>query len=145
VAYSSDVDLINVKRDILSLGVGSWLEQHDEAQLLIDRDLEVSWFLGAAKERQTSDTITYQFNSALLEPTQLKRLSIYKTLELAYLFLAHEYESDPFRIEVDTFKQRYNDELLSLLAVGVKYDWNEDATYSVSETQRRSPRLLRRI
>jgi len=141
MAYSTDDDLIKVRRDILDLGVDSWDDQHDEAELIINRDLVSSWYVDAAKER---GVIAY-INPDLLDPEQLIRLSVYKTLELAYLFLDHEYESDPFFKSRNTFKELYDEELIKIISIGVRYDWNNDGTFSDFEAVSRSPRLLQRI
>jgi len=81
----------------------------------------------------------------LLDPDQLVRLSTYKTLELAFLFLEHEYESDPFSTSRGNFRTLYDEELAKLTSVGIRYDWNEDGTFSDPEVMTKSPRVLQRI
>ena len=141
MAYSTDDDLIKFRRDILELGVDNWDEQHDEAELIINRDLQSSWYVDIAKEIGVSDV----FDPLLLDADQLLRLSVYKTLEIAYLTLDHEYESDPFFRHRNTFKELYDEELKKLIKSGIRYDWNKDGTFSSIESLTRSPRRVVRI
>ena len=140
MAYSTDDDLLVFRRDILELGVNSWDDQHDEAELINNRDLQSAWYVEIAKEIGVSSA----FDASLLDASQLLRLSVYKTLELAYLVLDHEYESDPFFKNRGTFKELYDEELQKLIVSGVRYDWNKDGSFSSVESLTKSPRRLSR-
>lgn len=125
MAYSTDDDLIKVQKDILSIAGtdNAWDDQHDEAELQINRDIEMNWFVAAANVNG-SDA---KFDAALIEPTeQLLRLSVYKTLELIYLFVSQSKKDDPFIAKMELFKAKYDKELIDVITKGVEYDWSGD-------------------
>lgn len=143
--YSTDDDLLEVRQDILSLGVTDWEVQHTQAKEFIDRDLDVRWYRMQAKEMGFSYLI-YPFSTVyMLDTTQLKRLSVYKTLELAYLYLEHNFESDPATKKTNRFAQLYSDEFQVLTSAGIGYDWNRSGALDYGENHSRGPRVLRRV
>ena len=143
--YSTDDDLLEVRQDILSLGVSDWSTQHAEAKLLIDRDIEINWYRDAALQRGISPDEAPFDADLILIPNQLKRLSVYKVLELAYLYLEHQYESDPLMSKTNRFKQLYNDEFKAVTTKGLSYDWDASGEIGADESNQRSPRVLRRV
>lgn len=143
--YSTDDDLLEIRRDILSLGIDDWDLQHAQAKEFIDRDLETRWYRKEALNRGV-DYNTDRFNALLLlDTTQLKRLSCYKVLELAFRFIGHEYEADPSAKKSDLFANLYADEFDRVIDFGLQYDWDEDDTLDDYEDVRASARTLTRI
>lgn len=138
--YSKDADLVKVQKDILSLSEnGAWLDQHKEAEVLINRDLKASWFNAAANVQNSSA----DFDPDLIEPVeQLKRLSVFKTLELAYLLILQDAEEDPFRKKMELFANKYKEELNFLITEGITYDWDDDGTGDTTESNYLNARLL---
>jgi len=144
MAYSLDADLIKVRSNVLSLGVDSWIDQQTEAELIINRTLENKWYKVVAGDfgydyRETP------FNAALLlnADTQLVRLSCYKTLELAYLFLQKDtVEPDGFERQRSLFSALYMEELEHVLGLGIDYDWDGSGTIEYDEKKIRTRRTL---
>ena len=141
MAYSTDADLVKVQQNILDLGVSNWNDQHDESALIIDRDVTIAWYQSAASAIGISDG----FNSDLVIPDdQFLRLSVYKTLELAYLFLMQDAEEDPFRIKMKLFAGKYDVEFNKVIDDGISYDWNQDGSGDeLTNTVVNSRRLVR--
>ena len=138
--YSKDSDLVKVQKDILTLSEnGTWLDQAKEAEVLINRDLNASWFKAAANIQNSND----DFDPDLIDPVeQLTRLSVFKTLELAYLLIIQDALEDPFRQKMELFKVKYQEELNFLISEGITYDWDDDGTGDVTDSNYLNDRLL---
>jgi len=138
--YSKDSDLVKVQKDILTLSEnGTWLDQAKEAEVLINRDLNASWFKAAANIQNSND----DFDPDLIDPVeQLTRLSVFKTLELAYLLIIQDALEDPFRQKMELFKGKYQEELNFLISEGITYDWDDDGTGDVTDSNYLNDRLL---
>jgi hypothetical protein len=144
MTYAVDADLVKVRPNILSLGVADWEVQREEAYSIINRIIIRRWYREAAK------IMGYDPNLTSFEPEQvandcLKRLEVYKTLELAYLYLLKGGgEEDGFERQMEIFRRRYNDELNLLFDSGIDYDWSGDDTLDDDEKFIRAPRRLMR-
>ena len=123
MAYSTNDDLLKVQPNILNLGVADWTDQHNESELIVNRDIKTGWFEAAANAKG----VTADFDPDLIEPIeQLTRLAVYKTLELVYLALFQDQLDDPFRQKMALFADKYKTEFNALIADGILYDWDED-------------------
>lgn len=144
--YCSDDDLIEVRPDVLDLGVSSFDDQIEEAGLLIDRVLESRWYRPIQKN-QGVDWRTTQFNrdSLLSMTSQLKRLGVFKTLELAFTILMKHRKEDAFDDERKLFKEKYLEELEEVLLFGIDYDWDDDDELQDAERAIPEVRRLTRI
>jgi len=141
--YSTDADLVKIRPNILSLGVDDWTEQHKKAFAIINRVIELRWYKDAAKE-YSLDWRDTAFSPDLVEDGYLKDLSVYKTFELAYLFLMKGTD-DPFEKQMKAFRDRYNEELKMVLAMGINYDWDGSGVVVDTERYQRTPRRLTRV
>jgi len=144
--YCTNADLAEVRPKILSLGVADWATQIAEATSIINRALEVRWYRQACKE-YALDYREYQFDADLLlnASTQLNRLGVYKTLQLAYIYLAKDSpDADAFERQANTFAKLYSTELADVLAQGLDYDWDESGALYYTEKRMSSLRRTRR-
>lgn len=142
--YSSDADLVEVRPNILQLGVASWDTQAEEAFRLINRTLIAKWYKDVALEREIDDWRTTTFDPEKVDADQVKKLSVYKTLELSYMYLMKDSPNpDGFERQADFFRDRYNEELNIILALGVNYDWDEDDT--IQDDEKYEPRIRRLV
>lgn len=143
--YSDDDDLVAIRANILSLGVPDWDSMHEEAFAIINRQLNRRWYKSAAEERGIDWRVT-QFDPDLLLIDEISRASCYKTLELIYLFLMNDApESDGFERLMKIFRDRYNEEFVTIMANGLSYDWSGDDTHAEDEMFVRIPRRLVRV
>jgi len=147
MAYCANSDLVKIRANILSLGVTDWADQIAEADSIINRALETRWYRQACREYEL-DYREYQFDATLLlnADTQLKRLGTYKTLQLAYIYLANETPNpDAFERQAKNFEKLYSTELADVLAQGVDYDWDESGALYYTEKRMPSMRRLKRV
>lgn len=145
--YCTDDDLAAVRPKILDLGVSGWEEQIAEATAIINRVLEVRWYRQACREYGL-DYREYAFNPDLLlsADTQLTRLGVYKSLQLAYLYLAKDApDADAFERHAKNFEKLYGTELADVLASGLDYDWDESGGLYYTEKLMPSMRRLKRV
>lgn len=142
--YSTDEHLIGVRPNILSLGVSDWTTHHVEAFDIINRILVGRWYKLVAAEYGV-DWRETPFDPELVDASQLVRLSSYKTLELAYLYLMKDApEPDGFEREMKLFRDRFNAELQDILALGISYDWDDSGTIEAGEQFQEQTRRLYR-
>jgi hypothetical protein len=141
MAYSTDNDLVKVQKDILNLGVADWAVQHIEAEEIINRAVRSQWFSGVATEY--SHTTAFDADKLLL-PEQLTRASVYKVLELAYLFVMQDSaEHNPFEKKHKMFQAMYETEMGNVFSSGLTYDWDGSGSEDQSESNvNLSPRMI---
>lgn len=143
--YSTDEDLVGLRPDILDLGVEKYTPQHEEAKRIIDRVLEFRWYRNAAEDIGV-DWRTTAFDPTLLKSadTQLKRLSSYKALELAYEYLMQASPSPTAFSELrDLYAKKYKEELSDVLGAGVDYDWSEAGEDIIGGEETAAPTIRR--
>lgn len=146
MSYSTDEDLTKIRPKILDYGVVAWDNQRAEAETAINRILDHQWYRPEARHFGV-DWQKYPFDSELMlnADTQLKTLSCYKTLELAYLYLMKDApEPDAFERQYGIFKKMFADELRAALASGIDYDWDETGELASTEKARPVQRRLKR-
>jgi hypothetical protein len=142
--YSTDADLIVIRPKIADLGITDLSPYHTEAKNRIDRVLEQRWYRPEATNRGILYTET-AFDADLLNADQLKYLACYKALELIYEALMKDSaEADGFERQMLRYQAKFDDELQSLLTLGVDYDWDADDTFDEDERIRPVFRRLRR-
>ena len=157
--YCTDEDLVAKRPKILTYGVTSF-ESGDtdvisEATEIIDRVIEARWYREAAGNfgYDFRDTPFNQerldgYDSDAENPaanTQLKRLAIYKSLELAYEYLMKDSpDQDGFERQMDNFAKKYKEELAIVLDVGLNYDWDAGGVVTSDEKYQKSTRTLER-
>jgi len=142
--YSTDDDLIKIRPNILDLGVSEWVEQHQQAFAIINRALIARWYKSVAAENGV-DWRSTEFNPDLVDISQILRLSCYKTLELAYIYLTQDSPTPGgFEREAESFAKRYNSELNEVLAIGLSYDWGDDSAVDTEEKYQIPIRRLKR-
>lgn len=144
-AYSNDNDILEIRANILKLGVDDWTSKHQEAFGLINRVLNKRWYEQAASE-QGLDWREILFDPEKVNIEEVKRLSCYKTLELVYLYLMNDSPNpDGFERQVKIFRDLYNEEFQIIIGVGLSYDWDADQISDIEEKFIRFPRRLRRV
>ena len=142
MTYCTDSDLVKYRPNIMDLGMDSWESQREEAYELINRIIQARWY------RKVAPEMGYDPNVTLFDPTQIRtgtltRLESFKTLELAYMILMKDLkEADGFERNMKTFRDRYNEELELILAVGIDYDWSDSDSFDDDELYLRAPRRL---
>jgi hypothetical protein len=144
--YTSDQDLVKVRKNILELGVATWTDKISDAEEHLNRLVERRWYRGAAQERGLDWTET-PFAPAKVNPaSQLKNLASYKALEMIYDYLATEtQEPGAFERFRDHYARKFADELEEVLSIGIDYDWDASGAVSSDEKHVIVPRTLYRM
>lgn len=142
MTYCVDTDLLIYRNDILSHGVSSWEDQRKEAYAMINRIVSIKWYRAASAEMGYDYKWT-AFNPDLVMNDNLKRLEVFKTLELAYMLLKKDGpEVDGFERNESSFRDRYNEELDLVFADGIDYDWDGNDIQDDDEYKIRVKRRL---
>ena len=146
MAYSEDSDLIEIRPDILDLGVSGWDAKHNEAQLIIDRAIDRKWYRSIALDNNLDyRDVPYDGDNLSDGGVQLLRLSCYKTLELIYLFVQKNTEKgDGFERQRKIFKDLYTEEFNDVINSGIDYDWDRSGEVSIDEQMQTKKRRARR-
>lgn len=135
--YSDDNDLIVKRSNILEYlptGTSDWSAKHVESADIINQDLEIEWFRRLVADSSEFNSLEIEFDpDKILNPERLVTLSVFKTLELIYEFLAKDIVDCPFAKERDYYAKRYREEFQRISNLGLDYDFNSDGTISEAE------------
>lgn len=142
--YTDDTDLLTLRPNIASLGVTEWTTTHERARDVINQDLEAGWYRQACVVKGVNP-LSSPFTPSLMlnAEDQLRDLSLFKVLELAYEYLAKDAMQDNFMELSDRYRKKYRDELKRVVTIGIHYDW--DADFEIDDSERYYQREGRRI
>lgn len=123
MAFSTDTDLQTIVPDILDLGVETFADEHAKAQADIEREIRKRWWPRLGKKGE--------MNASLLTESQWTRCASYLVLWKYALpqltnWVGQGGGSDRFREMISFYRDLYGQELESVLADGVEYDYDED-------------------
>lgn len=143
MAYSVSDDLEAYRPNIHGLGVPDWTALISEGDTIINRTIELEWYRPQCRDYNLDYRSTIFDSDLLLSAnTQLKRLSCFKALELAYLYLMKDApEPDAFERQVGIFQKKYKEELKEVLASGLDYDWDDSG--DLAYTEKLAPKIRR--
>lgn len=136
-------DLEKIRPDILNYGVTDWEDQIFRAETHVFRILEARWYRENAGDFGLDPNVTTFDPELLKDPDQVRLLISYKTLENIYLYLMKDSpQADPFERQSETFRKLFKDELATVLASGLDYEWGS-GDVSAERTVPRRRRLER--
>lgn len=141
--FCTEEDLVAERANIMNFGVSSWDDKIVAAAAIVTRDLDLYWYRGATDNHRI-DWREFPFDIDLLwSSPEVKRLAVYKSLELIYRFLRKDSppDQDAFEPQMKLYGKLYSDELKSVCAFGLDYDW--DASGAISEEERTQPTMRR--
>jgi hypothetical protein len=144
MAYATLTDLLQVEPTITEMGVLDWDIELARSETELNRVLNVRWF-STYKATHSSATT---FDPTLLDPTQWTMATVYHALAYSICNKLTQFNpqgaEDRFQIMMEYYQGRFEHEMDLCLREGVRYDANDDATFSVSEsTATPSLRLVR--
>ena len=126
MAFSTDNDLSDIVPDILDLGINSFYEEHAKAEADIKREIRKTWWAVTGRAGEMDDT--------LLTSTQWTRAAAYLVLwKYALPQLTNWVDGDRFQNMISFYKDMYHQEMQSVFADGVEYDFDEDGTVQNDE------------
>jgi len=138
MAFATTADLVEYIPDITNHGVGDFTDQLNKAQVDIEKMVKVRWF---DKAYQTSSLyrlthIGTTWDATKLDQTQWTKCTVYRALS-SYIFpMLSNFrpEGDAFREQISFYAEKFEQELSLEFEFGIRYDTNNDDSFSVSET-----------
>jgi hypothetical protein len=134
--YTTDVDLVKKRTNILTLGIAAFTDQHAETERIITRDLVV-WYDAEARLRGRDPQGTPFEQQWLLESdNEVKPAAIFLALSLAYDLLSKDLpaDSDGMASQRDHYRKEFDREWGAAKLVGFTYDWDESGTTGIDES-----------
>lgn len=126
MAFATNNDLQTYTPDIFDQGVDDWTDELALAETDVANFVNVKFW----SDRHT----TTSFDKTLLVEEQWTRATVYRALT-AYILpkLATFRIDDVFIEQIKFYKERYAEEMDLQFALGIKYDYDEDATVQEDE------------
>lgn len=126
MAFATNTDLEKYCPEVFDQGVDDWTEELTEAQSDVTNMIQFKWW-NKTHPRQ-------DFDASLLTETQWTKATVYRAMASYLLPKLSTFrpEGDPFREQLEFYKNRFEEEFDLQLGLGVEYDKNEDGT--VDET-----------
>ena len=136
--YSTDADLLEYEPQIKEYGVIDFTDYHAKTTADVQRYLRIHWWPRVSRNYTTSSLRTHlEMDATKLQAAQLKRSAVFHVL--AYYILPqltqHGAEPDRFRMMIDFYKAKWQEEIDLVLQDGVEYDFNADSTIGTTEKQ----------
>jgi hypothetical protein len=135
MAYATLTDLLQVEPTIQDYGLLEWDLELERSESEINRVLKVRWYLAYQKAHPSIANV--EFDSTLLDPTQLTQATIYHSLAYHICPKLTQFsgaEPDKFQVMMNYYQGRFEHEMDLVLREGIRYDINDDSTISQSES-----------
>lgn len=127
MAFATNKDITDYAPEVFEQGIDSWTDELARAEQDVTDQVQIKWY---NNHYNRSD-----FDKALLVESQWTRSTVYRALFAHILPKLSTFrpESDPFREQIEFYKERYAEELDTQFALGIKYDKNDDGTIDEAE------------
>lgn len=131
-------DLLEQESSIQEYGLLDFAQELNSATEEVIRHIRVRWYpeyrnqtRGDIKALDPAPTM----NADLLDPTQWTKATVYYCIahQICPKLTKFEASGDRFQIMMDYYAQRYETEFDIVMREGVRYDSNDDNTYSNNE------------
>lgn len=124
MSMSTDNDILELMPDLYDYGIQDFSDEHAKTQNDILRKLRVEWY---PRYRGIS---SIEMDSSLLTESQFTRAAVFHVLSYYILPKLTQFttDGDRFRVMMDYYKDRFNEEFDMILRDGVEYDANDDGT-----------------
>ena len=134
MAYATFDDLKQVEPTIDEYGILDWDAELARSENEINRVLKVRWYQAYQKAHPSIANV--DFDSTLLDSTQLKQVTVYHALAYHICPKLTQFsgaEPDKFQVMMNYYQGRFEHEMDLVLREGVRYDLDDDNTYESSE------------
>ncbi len=127
MAFATNNDLIEYAPEVFDQGVDDWTTELTKAENDVANQIQIKWYnnhhnrADYAKSKLTDSQWTVSTCYRALFAHILPKLSTFRP------------ESDPFREQIEFYKERYAEELDTQFALGIQYD--EDNSGSISDSE----------
>lgn len=127
-------DIREYMPDVEDYGIQSYDEFFEKTREDIFRRLRIDWW--KSRKYDYTYTTNISMDTTKLDETQFTRTAVFHCL--AYYILPQltkwNPDGDQFNNMMSFYKERYQEEWSLVLSDGVKYDDNDDSTYSYAES-----------
>jgi len=133
MAYATIQDLLDIDPTITEYGVLDFDAELAKSETEVNRLLSIRWFPSYHKNRtdiRYSD-LAVLMDTSKLDPTQWTKATCYHALayHISPKLTKHEADPDRFRMMMDYYEKRFEDEFDLCLREGVRYDANDDSVF----------------
>ena len=142
--------LQKIQPDILGFGITDFDDQLQLAEDDVLRQIRAEWwerYRHQVRYKDITKVTSVEMTDSKLTDSQWVYAVVYKALAY-YIFpqltkWKNDAEKDSFQVQIDFYKDRYNEEFQQVLRDGVEYD--EDAGGTVSNSEKESMHSLRLV
>lgn len=129
MAFATNNDLINYAPEVFDQGVDDWTAELNRAETDVANQVQVKWY---NNHHNRAD-----FAKSKLTESQWTVATVYRALHAHILPKLSTFrpEGDPFREQIEFWKERYEEELDTQFALGIEYDSDGDGNVTDEETQ----------
>lgn len=144
MAYANLSDLLEVEPNIQDYGVIDWTTQLERSETEINRVLTVRWWQSYRKSLGLTDSSP--LDATLLDGTQWTQATVYHALayHICPKLTQFSPETDKFQVMMDYYRGRFEHEMDLCIREGVRYDANDNGTFSDAEKVSDTSLRLRR-
>ena len=144
MAYATLADLLAVEPNIQEYGVIEWDTEITRSETEVNRIISVRWWPTRRKNRGLKDADL--IDTTRLDPTQWKQATVYHALayHICPKLTQFSPDKDKFQIMMDYYRGRFEHEMDLCLREGVRYDTDDNGTFSDEEKASDTSLRLRR-
>jgi hypothetical protein len=144
MAYATLADLLAVEPNIQEYGVIEWNTEIARSETEVNRIISVRWWPTRRKNRGLKDADL--IDTTLLDPTQWKQATVYHALayHICPKLTQFSPDKDKFQVMMDYYRGRFEHEMDLCIREGVRYDTDDNGTFSDEEKASDTSLRLRR-
>jgi hypothetical protein len=134
--YATTADLTTLIPTLTDHGETDFTDELTEATADVNREIEVEFI----KRGFNFGDGNLRFDSDLLDGTQWKRATMYRSLAYYIMPRLSPFKpDDSFQLQMKLYKELYAEEMASEFARGIKYDGNNDGSYDENSDYYEAP------
>ena len=135
--YSTDANVLEYEPQIKEYGILDFTDDHTKTTADIQRYLRIHWWPRVSRTQVRYFNTSVEMDTTKLTASQFTRAAVFHVL--AYYILPkltqHSAEPDRFRVMIDFYKAKFQEEIDFVLQDGIKYDFDGDSTVEDNEQQ----------
>ena len=126
MAFATNTDLQKYCPEVFEQGIDDWSDELSEAQDDVTNMIQFKWW-NKMKSRS-------EFNATKLVEAQWTKATVYRAMASYILPKLSTFrpEGDPFREQLEFYKNRFEEEFDLQFRLGIEYDYNDDGTIDLN-------------
>lgn len=138
MSFAVESDLLKYMPDALNFGVTNWDEALADAEADVKKLIKSRWFdreMGVRPKGQRLGITTSVWDPQRLDDTQWTKATVYRAISEYIMPVLSNFrpEGDAFREQIEFYEEKFEKEFNLELEFGVRYDMDNDDTFSDSE------------